>query len=60
MKQVLHDYDIFPKVFLVGEDALITVKPLGGHVAFGGEYTVAVLSMAHGRPEVYPQRGNIW
>ena len=59
MKQVLHDYDIFPKVFLVGETANMTVKPLGDHVAFAGDYTVAVLSMAHGRPEVYPQRGNI-
>ncbi len=59
MKQTLHDYDIYPKVFLIGEPVFITIKPLGAHVAFSGKYTLEVLSMAHGRPDTYPERGNI-
>ncbi len=42
MKQVLHDYDIFPKVFPVGRDTEITVRGLGVHTAFFGDYTVVV------------------
>lgn len=48
MKRTLHDYDIYPKVFLIGESVCITIKPLGAHVAFSGEYILEVLSMAHG------------
>ena len=59
MKMELFDYDIFPKAFMVREPVEITVKPLGGHVAFAGDYTVQVMSVAHGNPKVYPERGNL-
>lgn len=59
MKTELHNYDIFPKVFIVREPVTITIKPLGKHVAFEGDYTVSVMSMAHGNPNVYPERGNL-
>ncbi len=42
MKQVLHDYDIYPKVFPVGVAAEITVRGLGVHTRFSGDYTVVV------------------
>lgn len=42
MKMELHDYDIYPKVFPVGRAVEITIKPLGKHVAFSGEYLVRV------------------
>ena len=58
MKVELHYYDIFPKVFLVKEPVTITVKPLGAHVMFSGDYTVSVSSMAHGMIEFYPERNN--
>lgn len=58
MKKELHYYDIFPKVFMVKEPAAITIKPLGAHVAFSGEYKVLVMSMAHGWYKSYPERDN--
>lgn len=45
MKMELHDYDIFPKVFPVGRSVEITIKPLGRHVAFSGDYLVRVQRM---------------
>ncbi len=42
MKMELHDYDVFPKVFPVGVSANITVKPLGVHTKFSGEYKIMV------------------
>lgn len=42
MKQELYNYDIFPKVFPVGSPTEITIKPLGEHVKFSGEYRVVV------------------
>lgn len=59
MKTVLHNFDIFPKVFLVREPVEITVKPLGKHAALEGSLTVAVQSMANGNPDLYPERGNL-
>lgn len=58
MKVELHYYDIFPKVFLIKEPVTITVKPLGSHVEFHGDYTVLVMSMAHGMIQFYPERNN--
>lgn len=59
MKVELHYYDIYPKVFLIGEPVTITIKPLGAHVAFEGDYTVSVMSMAHGMIKFYPDRDNL-
>ncbi|MBO4933140.1 MAG: PHP domain-containing protein, partial [Clostridia bacterium] len=42
MKRELYDYDIFPMVFPVGEATEITVKPLGKHSAFTGDYRIVV------------------
>ena len=55
MKLDLHYYDIYPKVFPVGKKAPITIKPLGKHVAFFGEYKVVVqrLDSGHLRSEFY-------
>jgi len=58
MRTELHNYDLFPKVFLVGETARMTLKPLGLHAAFSGEYTVRIQSLAHGSPGTYPDRHN--
>lgn len=48
MKIELHDYDIFPKVFPVGVNAEITVKPQGVHSNFSGEYKIMVLRIDSG------------
>ena len=40
MKKELHYYDIFPKVFIINEEAHITIKPLGSHAAFAEKVTV--------------------
>lgn len=44
MKKELYNYDIFPMVFLAGEEKKITIKPLGCHAGFirDNEYTVYV------------------
>lgn len=40
MKIELYNYDIYPMVFPAGKEVEFTVKPLGAHVAFNGEYTI--------------------
>lgn len=42
MKQVLYDYDVFPMVFSEGKEVELTIRPLGAHAAFAGEYCVSV------------------
>ena len=59
MKKELHYYDIFPKVFIINEEAHITIKPLGSHAAFASKVEVTVHSMAHGNHNIYPERNNI-
>ena len=59
MRREWFDYDVYPKVFLVRRPVEITVRPLGVHAAFVGDYTVHIMSMAHGNPNVYPKRGNL-
>jgi len=47
MKSNLYNYDIFPKVFLAGKDADITIRPLGAHAAFrSASYKVVVRESA--------------
>lgn len=50
MKRELYNYDIFPMVFPKGELTQITIKPLGVHVAFNGEYTLKVMRVDVGTP----------
>jgi len=50
MKQVHYNYDIFPLAFPVGDSTEITVKPLGIHAAFSGNYRVSVMRIDVGSP----------
>lgn len=59
MKREWFDYDVYPKVFLVRRPVEITVRPLGAHAAFTGDYKVHIMSMTQGNPKDYPQRGNL-
>ena len=58
MKQVLYQYDVYPKVFLANAEATVTIQPLGDHVAFKSEmcYTVEILKVNQGKPQTYPER----
>ncbi len=58
MKTELHNYDIYPKVFLVDESVTITIRPLGDHVAFTGKEEFVLISAAHGAVSDYPARDN--
>ncbi|MDI9498601.1 MAG: hypothetical protein QM270_09005 [Bacillota bacterium] len=58
MKTELHNYDIYPKVVLLGDAVTITIRPLGDHVAFTGEEEFILISIAHGAVSAYPERGN--
>ena len=46
----LHDYDLYPKVFPVGREVELTIKPLGKQGAFSGTYQLKVHRMNHGTP----------
>ncbi len=58
IKFELTNYDVFPKVFPCSKEIEITVKPLGTHAEFKGEYTVQVLALTQGDKGSYPQRNN--
>ncbi|MBQ7839046.1 MAG: PHP domain-containing protein [Lachnospiraceae bacterium] len=58
MKTELHNYDIFPKVFIAQDAVKITIKPLGAHAALDGCDSISVLSVAHGLVENFAQRNN--
>lgn len=59
IKLALTNYDIFPKVFPCDEEIEITIKPLGAHVEFSGEYTVEVRALTEGNSLRYPERNNL-
>jgi len=54
----LHDYDIFPKVVPAGKVSELTIKPLGWHAAFQGEYRLSVHPWDEGIPREFPGRPN--
>ena len=55
MKDVMHNYDVFPKVFPKDKEIEITVKPLGAHVAFEREqYDIVICPLSQGTPRDYP------
>lgn len=60
MDTVLHDYDIFPKVFPVGKEINITIKPLGYHADFKNpsDLSVKIFGLSDGNPRDYPYRNN--
>lgn len=59
IKLELTNYDIFPKVFPCDKEIEITVKPLGLHVAFSGEYTIGLRELTQGNNLRYPERKNL-
>ncbi len=59
IKYELTNYDIFPKVFPCGKEIEVTIKPLGLHVAFSGEYTIQVRAFNEGNSQRYPERNNL-
>lgn len=59
IKYELTNYDIFPKVFQCGKAIEVTIKPLGIHVAFIGEYTVQIRAFDEGNNQRYPERNNL-
>ncbi|MBQ3048396.1 MAG: hypothetical protein IJC94_00420, partial [Oscillospiraceae bacterium] len=60
MKNELHNYDIFPKVFPVGKEVKITVKPLGEHAVLkdSEKLTLFVLGLEDGAIRDFPERKN--
>lgn len=55
MKDVIHNYDIFPKVFPCDKEIEITIKPLGAHVAFDrDEYNIVICPLTQGCRRDYP------
>lgn len=55
MKDVMHNYDIFPKVFLKDKETEITIKPLGAHAEFTKEeYNVQICPLTAGTRHAYP------
>lgn len=59
IKLALTNYDIFPKVFPCDKEIEVTIKPLGLHAAFSGEYTVEVRQLMQGNSARYPERNNL-
>ncbi len=59
VKLELVNYDIFPKVFSCDKAVEITVKPMGKHVAFSGEYKIWVRALNEGDIRRYPDRKNL-
>lgn len=59
IKYELTNYDIYPKVFPCDKETEVTIKPLGAHVAFSGEYTINVRALNEGNAARYPERNNL-
>ena len=59
VKLELTNYDIFPKVFPCDTAVEVTIKPLGQHVEFSGEYTIQVRAFNEGNSARYPERNNL-
>ncbi len=51
MKAELYNYDIYPKVFPLGEPTEITVQGLGEHSKLEGDYRVSVHRIDSGSPD---------
>ena len=55
MKSELYDYDIFPKVFPVGKEVTVTIKPMGQHAAFTeSSYEMLLCPLDQGTERDYP------
>lgn len=58
MKTELFNYDIYPKVLPCDKEVKVTIKPLGAHVTFEGEYIISIRSLNEGNIYYYPDRNN--
>ena len=58
MNKYLHRYDIFPKVFLVKRDTLITLKAIDSAFGFSPDavYNIKVSKLDQANESVYPER----
>ncbi len=58
MKQILYNYDIYPKVFLGDRGQKITIQPLGLQAEFVQDhiYTLKIFKVNQSNPSVYPER----
>ncbi len=55
MTDVMHNYDVFPKVFPKDKEIEITIKPLGAHAAFTkDEYVMQICPLTTGTRHNYP------
>ncbi len=59
IKTELFDYDIFPKVFPCDKEISVTIKPLGAHALFEGDYIVVIQGLNEGKYIDYPERKNL-
>lgn len=61
MKNELHYYDVYPKVFPAGKEIEITIKPLGIHAEIikdSKAVDLFVLGLEDGQTRYWPERGN--
>lgn len=60
MKTVLYDYDVYPKVFPVGKEVTVTIRPLGAHAAFRepDRMTLNIFGLDDGVPRYYELSAN--
>ncbi|MBQ7687839.1 MAG: hypothetical protein IJT27_01345 [Clostridia bacterium] len=57
---LLHNYDVYPKVFTAGKETEIHVRPLGGRPVFepGKTYELVICSLDGGNPDYFPSTGD--
>lgn len=60
MNDELRNFDVFPKVFSVGRETEIHVRPHGGRRIFtpNEEYTLVIVALNGGHPDEYPASGD--
>ncbi len=56
----LHNYDVFPKVFVKGKKSVINIRSLGARPVFeaGKTYDVKMCALECGKPDDYPASGD--
>ena len=60
MKNEMHNYDIFPKVFPKDKEIEITIKPLGDHAAFTKEsYRMEICPLTQGPRWAFPTMSGV-
>ncbi len=59
IKLELLNYDIYPKVFRCDTPVEVTIKPLGQHAEFKGDYKIQVRAFNEGNVTRYPERNNL-